>query len=37
MVNRGLTFEEYQVRLKEFDEFTFWLWNQKGKDEEKTN
>jgi hypothetical protein len=26
MVNRGLTKEEYEIRLKEFDEFTEWLW-----------
>jgi hypothetical protein len=30
MVNRTLTKEEYEIRLREFDEFTEWLWN-KGK------
>lgn len=30
-VNKGLTSEEFQVRLKEFDEFTEWLWNHSKK------
>jgi hypothetical protein len=35
MVNYELTFKEYQVRLAEFDEFTEWLCNQRGKNEKE--